>query len=216
MWNKNIKMNTLEKLQNESNGFEFIKSYPILDRLKLSKLQTRIIELVLSYQTNNNEFYMSYNNIAEILSCKRQSIKDTIIKLKKLGYISTVNSSNYNGTKGGSSTTITVNLDFIVNKITNKEVIETVEVAEEPSNEVIEDNDTNTPDSDFNPLEALKPFYNGDSERVMDYIKSTARSSYDLEDAEEFIWAFEEINKHQFSRDLGLKKLTAVTNNIII
>ena len=115
-------LNKLEQIQSEENNINYIKSYPILNKLFKQSSQINIIQLILSYQTNNNKFYMSYSNIAEIFNIKTQTVRNTINALHKEGYLICENISNYNKTtnKGGSKTYIQVDLDKIVNDIQNK------------------------------------------------------------------------------------------------
>jgi hypothetical protein len=114
-------MNKLEILQNETSGFNYIKSYPILKKLFKAQLNISIIELILSYTSNGLEFYMNYKNIAEILSTKEQSIRNTIKSLSQQGYLITDNVKKYNNKSGvgGSSTKIVVDLDKIITDIDN-------------------------------------------------------------------------------------------------
>jgi hypothetical protein len=110
-------LNKLEQFQKEDTGFEFIKSYPILNKVFSKHSEVKLIELILSYQDNDKEFYMGYGNIGEILSLKTQSVKDIVCRLNKRGIITSTNSKNYNGINGGSSSTLYVNLDVIINLI---------------------------------------------------------------------------------------------------
>jgi hypothetical protein len=114
-------MNKLEILQNETSGFNYIKSYPILKKLFKAQLNISIIELVLSYTSNGLEFYMNYKKMAEILSSKEQSIRNTIKLLSQQGYLITDNVKKYNNKSGvgGSSTKIVVDLDKIITDIDN-------------------------------------------------------------------------------------------------
>lgn len=115
-------LNKLEKIQSETNTIEFIKSYPILKRIFKSQLEKEVIELVLSFQHNNKQFHMNYENIALILNSKTQTIRNVINKLSKLKYITTYNTSNYNGKNGGSSSRLSVNIDLIIKNITSNEI----------------------------------------------------------------------------------------------
>ena len=128
-------LNKLEELQKEQTSFEFIKSYPILNKINGIRLNDiRLLELVLSYQENDKEFYMGYDNIGKILSLGTQTVKDIVCRLNKSGVITSTNSKNYNGTNGGSSSTLYVNLDVIVNLIKG-ETTPTIEVSKSVSNE---------------------------------------------------------------------------------
>jgi Mn-dependent DtxR family transcriptional regulator len=124
-------LNKLEELSKEETGIIFIKKYPILKRLKVQTLSVDLIELVLSFQENNQKFYMNYSAIAEILQVSYQSIKDTVCKLKKVGYLKTENTSNFNGVKGGSSTSIYVDIDRIVEDLKNTPTVEKKEIVED-------------------------------------------------------------------------------------
>lgn len=101
--------NSLEQLQEKTNGIVFIKSYPILNYLSsISSNQKQFIELVLSYQHNGKEFCLKYQTIADILCIEYQTVKDMVNKLKKMYYFKTYNSKNYNDVTGGSRTAIKV------------------------------------------------------------------------------------------------------------
>lgn len=92
----------------------FIKSYPPLLKLPIKGSEKSLIELVLSYTDNGNLFYMNYKDIAPYIGfSKPQSVKNLVCKLRKKGYITSKQSHNYNGSDGGSSTSIVVNEDFI-------------------------------------------------------------------------------------------------------
>jgi hypothetical protein len=171
-------MNKLENTQKKITGFEFIKSYPMLSRLPISSKQKDIIELILSYQHNGREFYMNYSDIAEIVYMKNSNVvKVNISALNKLGYISTVNTKNYNGKNGGSSTSIKVNEDYIIELITKtltdtlnivsnevkvEEAIDTpIQVEEELKTEIVEDIKQKINESPSNnKKEALKEKFN--------------------------------------------------------
>lgn len=113
-------MKELELLQQEENNIRYIKSYPILKKLKLSPLKIEILQLILSYQSNNQPFHMEYCKIADILSSTTNSITKIISELNTSNYIQTNHSSNYNGEAGGSSTSIKVNMDYIIQLLTPK------------------------------------------------------------------------------------------------
>tara|TARA_R110001599_G_scaffold305946_1_gene512380 strand:+ start:63 stop:656 length:594 start_codon:yes stop_codon:yes gene_type:complete len=191
----------------------FLKlDYRLLETFNLT--EAGLISLCLSFEAANKTLFKTNAEIGKQLNIPIATLNRLIKTLVDGGYIikDRVTIKAFQNRKA----LVTTNKLRVLLGEEPEEVIETIEIAEETSNEVIEDNDTNTPDSDFNPLDALKPFYNGDSEKVMDYIKSVAPAYYDLEDAEDFKWSFEELDKHQFSKKLGLKKLTSVTNNIIV
>lgn len=92
----------------------FIKSYPALLKLPITVSEKSLIELVLSFTDKGNDFYMNYIDIAPYLNfSKVQSVKNVIFNLRKKGYITTMQSHNYNGSAGGSSTSIVINEDLI-------------------------------------------------------------------------------------------------------
>lgn len=141
-------LNQLEELQNQVNNIEFIKSYPILNNLFKSKLDKEIIELILSFNTNGKKFYMNYKNIASILGCNTQSVRNSMNKLQKLNYVIGENTSNYNGKDGGSSTANVVNMDLII-----KTIKDGLSDDIEPTNTIIpevKEDSLNTPNSKAN------------------------------------------------------------------
>lgn len=100
-------------MQNFREG-GFIMSFPPLSKLPINSSEKSLIELVLSYTDNKQLFYMNYKDIAPYVGfSKPQSVKNLICNLRKKGYISSKQSHNYNGSTGGSSTSIVVNEDFI-------------------------------------------------------------------------------------------------------
>lgn len=100
-------------MQNFREG-GFIMSFPPLSKLPINSSEKSLIELVLSYTDNKQLFYMNYKDIAPYIGfSKPQSVKNLICNLRKKGYISSKQSHNYNGSTGGSSTSIVVNEDFI-------------------------------------------------------------------------------------------------------
>lgn len=117
-------MNTIEQLQYNESGFHYIKSYPILNQLDIAPLDKQLIELVLSHQDNGVVFTMNYKKIAQILNAKKQSLKNVVQKLKKNGYIKTVNKPNYE--IGGSSTTIEVDTVAIIKTINNMNAVKKI------------------------------------------------------------------------------------------
>ena len=113
------KISKAEKLQSEINKIGYIKSYPFFNCLDITFKQRELLELVLSYQDNDKSFFMNYKDIASILGAEKQSITNAVSKLKSKNYISTNVTSNYkgDGLGGGSSSTIFVNIDFIISKV---------------------------------------------------------------------------------------------------
>lgn len=136
-------MNKFETYQQKLNGIQFIKSYPFLSKLPITILQKDLIELVLSFQNNNKKFEMSYSSISEILSSKnKEVIKVNISQLKKLNFIKTINTKNYNGVNGGSSTSIIVDEDYIINYInTNNEITTSNELSIQSNTKVSNESD---------------------------------------------------------------------------
>lgn len=107
------------------NKTNYIKSYPIFKKLPLSNTQLNLIELVLSYQIANKQCYLNRKDIADYLNLKNAKTADNLILiLKKAGYISTNQKHNLKINSGimsgGSSSTITVNLQFIFDILENK------------------------------------------------------------------------------------------------
>ena len=134
------------------NDFNFIKSYPVLKKLPITKLDKELIELVLSYQANNLTFFMKYTSICEELDIKYQSVKNSISKLKKLGYLITNHSSNYNGIQGGSSTTLAVNTYLIEQQLEQLSLSSNNEVVNNES-ETFEEVKIDDSDFGFNYIE---------------------------------------------------------------
>ena len=95
------------------NELNFVKSYKEFRKLPITRTEKELLELVLSYQTKGQQFYMNYSSIAEELDLKTQSIKNMICNLKKLKFLFTENSSNFNGINGGSTTKLRVNVSLI-------------------------------------------------------------------------------------------------------
>jgi DNA-binding CsgD family transcriptional regulator len=119
-------MNKLETLQQKANGIIFIKAYPILNKIEnLNNTEKQLIELVLSYQDNKQIFKMSYKRIAELLNIKLQSVKNLVSNLKLKNILITNHKSNFNGVDGGSSTELSVDVDYIISLIEKQS--ETVE-----------------------------------------------------------------------------------------
>lgn len=92
----------------------FIKSYPALLKLPITISEKSFLELVLSFTDKGNTFYMNYNAIAQYLGFQNvQSVKNVAHSLRKKGYITTNQSHNFNGSAGGSSTSIVINEELI-------------------------------------------------------------------------------------------------------
>jgi hypothetical protein len=108
-------MNKLEQLQQKSTGIIFIKSYPVLNHINsLTPTDKNLIELVLSYQENNQIFKMKYEKTCSVLNIKLQTLKNTVKKLKDSKILITKHQSNYNGTNGGSSTELSIDMDYLI------------------------------------------------------------------------------------------------------
>lgn len=135
------KLTKLEKLQHKKTGFNFIKSYPILNKTGLRLIEIKIIELILSYQDNNQEFYMDKRDIAYTLSSDYGTIRNRISNLKSLGVITSTKNSKYN-----NKTKLYVNVPYIIEMINSKE---------EPK-ELSPTNDEVIPEKEDKPLEVPK------------------------------------------------------------
>ncbi|MFC6858782.1 helix-turn-helix domain-containing protein [Zunongwangia atlantica] len=114
---KNINLNKLEIINSKYNNNHFIKSYPILNELPISPAKIKLLELIYSYQSNGQQFNMSYANISNILKIKVSTIGTYINNLKEAGYITTT--TIYNAQKRGSLTIINLNVDSIISEIEN-------------------------------------------------------------------------------------------------
>ena len=102
---------------------KFVQAYKVLRTLPLTLTEICFIELVISYQRNDQEFYMSQKDIASYLKLKGDSsVRNLTNKLQKEGYIT--KKQTFNGTiendefiGRGSNSVVTVNLDFLNNKL---------------------------------------------------------------------------------------------------
>lgn len=100
----------------------FIKSIPHLTRLDLTANEIKLIELVLSFTRNGNEFYMNYADIAKYLylgdtKTKAKVVGNIVLSAKAKGYIITDTTHNFNGKNGGSSANLKVNEAFLEGKL---------------------------------------------------------------------------------------------------
>ena len=89
-----------------------IQSFPEFTHLDLSANQIKLIKLVL-YTRKGNSFYINHTAIADHLVIKKtdnraKTVGNIIGQLKKKGFITTVQTFNYNGKNGGSSVTLMV------------------------------------------------------------------------------------------------------------
>ena len=145
---KNLNLNKLEKLNNKYLNNHFIKSYPILNELPLSPAKIKLLELIYSYQSNGQQFNMSYANISNILKIKVSTIGTYISNLKEAGYITTT--TIYNAQHRGSLTIINLNIDSIISEIEDiinqydDQLTTTTNNQPAPQNEKVEPNETPT------------------------------------------------------------------------
>lgn len=189
----------LETLQRKITGTGYIKSYPVLEHLKelhgVRHIEIKFIELVLNYQDNNQPFKMKYQSIADILNISLQNVKDRVTHLKKLKIFKTDNKKNFNGTAGGSSTGLSVDLDVIlemlsgVEPITSKQTTtpKVVESQSEPATETVKEKQEEpvqkpepiTPIAQETPTE---PKENSEVTELMQYLNDTFqfKESYHL------------------------------------
>lgn len=96
----------------------FIKSLPHLTRLNLNANEIKLIELVLSFTRNGNQFYMNYADIAAYLHLgdtknKAKSVGNIVLNTKAKGYVITDTTHNFNGKNGGSSANLKVDEVFL-------------------------------------------------------------------------------------------------------
>jgi DNA-binding Lrp family transcriptional regulator len=150
----------------------------MLNRLNISDVQKSFIELVLSFQHKDLEFYMEYSDIAELIGIKTQSVSNLVKKLKSNNFITTKKKSFHKNNKFiGSKSLIKVNEDYIIELITKtltdtpnivsnevkvEEVIDTpIQVKEELKTEIVEDIKQKINESPSNnKKEALKEKFN--------------------------------------------------------
>ena len=97
---------------------DYIKSLPHLTWLDLTANEKLLIELVLSYRRSGLNFYMNHVDIADRLvlkdtKTKAKSVGNIIRQLQKKGYMTKVQTFNYNGKNGGSSVTLTVDETYL-------------------------------------------------------------------------------------------------------
>ncbi|KLT69912.1 hypothetical protein [Flavobacterium sp. ABG] len=112
------KQTELEILQQKHNKIGYIKSYPILTNIEeISLNDIKLIELVLSYQDNDQEFKMSYEHLGNIINTKASTIGNIVLKLTKLGVVISETKSNFDGVKGGKVTKLSINLEKLISLI---------------------------------------------------------------------------------------------------
>ncbi len=115
--------NSIKSLQSKYDKINNIEKLPILQEVFGNKSnQISLIELILHYQYQGKQFYMSYKNIAKILRTSTNSIKTIVNRLSKEEYLITKNISNYNKETGvgGSYTIMLVNEEKISKEIDDK------------------------------------------------------------------------------------------------
>lgn len=110
----------------------FIKSYRVIRQLPINLLEANFLELVLSRQLNDSEFYESDKTISEYLMLTNvKSCKNMISRLNKLGYITTtVISNKKKETWGGKTRFVKINIDYINEVLSGIEKEETIQPKE--------------------------------------------------------------------------------------
>lgn len=117
---KNDNINKYEEFELEFTQTRFVKSYSMLTKLKITKSEKELIELVLSFTIDGKDFYMNQSDIADRLGVDIKSVTNMVWRLKKIKYISG-KKKNF-GVGRGSSTTLTVNDDVIISDL--KKILE--------------------------------------------------------------------------------------------
>lgn len=111
------KKTRLELLQEETDKRQFIKSYPVLNKItQISPTDKQLIELVLSYQDNEQPFKMGFGSIADLLGVSDKTVSNIVLKLSGIGIVLTNHKKNnvVDGVGRGSSTDLTIDLDRVV------------------------------------------------------------------------------------------------------
>lgn len=111
------KKTRLEQLQQETDQRNFIKSYPVLNKIsKISSTDKQLIELVLAYQDNDQPFKMSFGKIADLLGIESKTVSNIVLKLSALGIVIPDHKANdvVNGVGRGSSTDLAIDIDRII------------------------------------------------------------------------------------------------------
>ncbi|MDQ1165890.1 hypothetical protein [Flavobacterium sp. SORGH_AS_0622] len=111
------KKTRLEQLQQETDQRNFIKSYPVLNKIsKISSTDKQLIELVLAYQDNDQPFKMSFGKIADLLGIESKTVSNIVLKLSTLGIVIPDHKANdvVNGVGRGSSTDLAIDIDRII------------------------------------------------------------------------------------------------------
>lgn len=206
-------MNKLEQLQQEKTGIKSIKSYPMLNSITLfTPNDKNLIELVLSYQCNEQEFNMSYNKVCEILNIKEQTMKNIVAKLKKNNIIITDHKSNFNGINGGSSTALKINIDNLINLCngitstenkTTESTISTKEIVEDQKEEIVSEIEDN---------EVLKPVFPTNNKKEDMRIKFEVKMKY-AKDYPITPATFHNLTNSYFKDKLSIENFYGLTSN---
>lgn len=174
----------------------FIKSLPHLTRLDLSANEIKLVELVLSFTRNGNQFYMNYADIAEYLHLgdtknKAKSVGNIVLKTKAKGYLITDTTHNFNGKNGGSSANLKVDEVFLERQLHAFFNPVVAMVAGERINPLAEANPAEVsvaPYLEINPpkssLEKFQRFENQNDNCVVDYneLESSSDKNKDVAD----------------------------------
>lgn len=96
----------------------FVKAYKELRQLPLTLSEINLIEFILSYTTNGQDFWASDKIISDYLKMAEQSSKNMVNKLTKIGYLLTDTTSNQGKGYGGKTRHIKINLNYI-NEVLN-------------------------------------------------------------------------------------------------
>lgn len=108
------------------NKLNYIKSYPIFNKLPLTLTEIKLIELILSFQIEDKKCLFNRKEIGYFLKVTDKTTNNLVLKLKKLNYITTKQTHNTTKT-GGSSSSIWVNLDFIFDILDSNELVDYLE-----------------------------------------------------------------------------------------
>ncbi|WP_037318979.1 hypothetical protein [Salegentibacter sp. Hel_I_6] len=112
----------LEELNKEVYGIRFLKKYPILEKIELTRLEINLIELILSFQNQNKQLQMRYDKIGYYIGVqgeyKNKGVGNIVLKLKKAKIINT-KPEKY-GINRGAKSSLSVNLDKLISLIEHK------------------------------------------------------------------------------------------------
>ena len=109
--------NFTNKLRTYNND-KFIPSYTFLNK-SFPPMETKLIELILSFEDKGNEFYMNHKMIGELLNITPRYVKKLVKTLKDVGCLSTVVTPNIKVDDnkvsfGGRKSNIKINEDNII------------------------------------------------------------------------------------------------------